>query len=400
MPEWSRREVIRGLGVAGAAGVLGGGWYLAERPHCRSPPEPRWTYRGEYWGPVVPTGRGLLLPEGHGATGGDRYRLAVLDPYRGQAHWTTVSVGGGFGVPALRDGTVYVGTGVDTVRAHDAETGRLRWEYDAGGAEEYGGGAWGRPLVAAGRVYVGVSHSEDPDADPSDGRDYTHRVVALDPADGTELWATDVTTTVRTGAVRVADAVVAASEDGIVRGFDPATGAVRWSVSLPGEPDWRPVVAGETVFVVTTDGVVATVDAADGSVRRRREPIADVTAATFDAGTLYLGGASGRVVALPVTEAAGSTGTRRWTYDAGVRVGALAAGESGTFVVDQSGTLHRVTDDGERGARVPLVESDYENRCGWLPDHEMLRAAVLDDGRLYVSSMWWVRRFSVAEMES
>ncbi|WP_231751737.1 twin-arginine translocation signal domain-containing protein [Halogeometricum sp. CBA1124] len=37
MPEWSRREVLRGLGVAGTAGVLGGGWYLAERPHCRPP---------------------------------------------------------------------------------------------------------------------------------------------------------------------------------------------------------------------------------------------------------------------------------------------------------------------------------------------------------------------------
>ena len=400
MPEWSRRDVLRGLGVAGAAGVLGGGWYLAERPHCRPPTEPLWTYHGEYWGPVVPTERGLLVPEGHGVTGGDRYRLAVLDPYRGQANWTTVSVGGGFGVPALRDDTVYVGTGVDTVRAHDAETGRLRWEYDADGAEEFGGGAWGRPLVADGRVYVGVSHSEDPDADPSDGGDYTHRVVALDPSDGTELWATEVTTMVRTGAVRAADVVVAASEDGIVRGVDPATGAVRWSVSLPGEPDWRPTVAGETVRVVTTDGVVAAVDPADGSVSGRREPIADVTAAAFDAGTLYLGGESGRVVALSAPGETGGSWTRRWTYEAGVRVGALAADESGTLVVDQSGTLHRVTDDGERGARVPLVESDYENRCGWLPDHEMLRAAVLDDGRLYVSSMWWVRRFSASEMVS
>lgn len=398
MPDWSRRNALRALVAAGAAGVAGGGWYLSERPHCRAPTEPLWTYDGEYWGPVVPTKRGLLVPEGRRVTGGDRDRLVSLDPYRGQAHWATVAVGGGFGVPALADGTVYVGTGVDTVRAHDARTGRLRWEYDAGGDEEYGGGAWGRPLVADGRVYVGISHSEDPDADPSDGGEFTHRVVALDPADGAELWATEVTAMVRTGAVRAADAVVAGSEDGVVRGFDPATGDVRWSVDLPGELGRRPVAVGEAVRVAT-DGAVATVDAADGSVLGRREPLADAAAVAFDADAVYLGGRSGRVVALsPPSGDGGSEWTVRWEYDAGVRVGALAVGEAGAVVVDQSGTLHRLTDGSEREVRVPIVESRYENRCGVVPDHELVSDATLDGDRLYVSSRWWVRRFSLSDL--
>jgi outer membrane protein assembly factor BamB len=338
------------------------------------------------------TDEGVLVAEGHGVTGGSRFRIALLTPGGGQSRWATVVEGGGFGHPAVADGSVYVGTGSDTVLSLDRRTGRVEWEYDAGGVEEYGGGAWGRPLVADGRVFVGVSHAEDPVADPGDAAAFTHRLVALDASDGTERWTNAVTAPVRAGPVRVADTVVAGSEDGLLRGFDPRTGERRWELRLPGGPGHRPVVTGaESLTLVADDGTVVHVDVPDGTARRTTTPLSGATAVARDDGSLYVGGESGAVVALPVTPRPDlSTWPARWTYDAGVRVGGVARGGAGVAVVDQSGHLHRLTDDGRRTARVRVVEASGD-RCGWIPDHGLVTGATVSRGTLFVSSQWWVR---------
>jgi outer membrane protein assembly factor BamB len=393
MPEWSRRTLLR---TGALAGVLGAGWYVAERPHCRPVLDPYWTFRGHHWAPVVPTDEGVLVAEGHTVTGASRFRIGLLTPGGGQARWATVVEGGGFGHPTVGGGAVYVGTGRDTVLSLDLQTGRVEWTYDAGGVEEYGGGAWGRPLVADGRVYVGISHSESPNADPGDPDEFTHRLVALDAREGIEQWATEVTTPVSAGPVRVADTVVAGSEDGILRGFDPETGDVRWEFSLSGGLSYRPVVtSAESLTLVTDDGTAVHVDVPDGTMRRTKEVVREVSTVTCGDDTLYVGGESGRVVALPVTPLSDlTTWPAHWTYDAGVRVGGVAAGEidgSGVSVVDQSGHLHRLTDDGRRAGRVRVVDPQYENQCGWVPDHHLVTGAVRSQGTLFVSSEWWVR---------
>jgi outer membrane protein assembly factor BamB len=342
----------------------------------------------------VPTERSLLVPEGYGVTGGSQHRLAALDLHDGQARWTTVAEGGGFGHPTVHDGRVYVGTGLDTVRALDAETGRIAWEYDAGGVEEYGGGAWGRPLVVDDSVYVGVSHSDEPDADPTDSTAYAHRMVALDAADGTELWATEVTTQTWAGPVLSAGVVVAGTEDGILRGFDPQTGDVLWAFSLSGGLRHRPLVVDDFLTLVATDGTAAYVDVPAGTIRRTANAIDGTAAVARDGDTLYLGSASGSVVAMATTP---SSDRRRWSvrweYGRDVGVGALAHDDRGTFVVDHSGHLHLLDGDGARTRRLRLVEQRYDDRCGWVPDHELTTGAVLDGQSLLVASRWWVRSF-------
>jgi outer membrane protein assembly factor BamB len=396
MPDWSRRTLLRAGGGVGLAGVLGGGWYLRERPFCRPRVDARWTYHGEYCGPVVPTEHGVLVAEGRGVTGGSDHRLALLDRGTGQTRWTSVAEGGGFGVPTVSDGRVYVGTGLDTVRALDVATGADVWTYDPGGVEEYGGGAWGRPLVVDDRVYVGVSHADDPDVDPSDGSQFTHEVVALDAADGAELWSTGVTAQVWAGPVLVADTLVVGTEDAVLNGFDPATGDVRWSVDLPGGLRHRPLVADDGLTLVADDGTAVFVDVSGGTIRRTEALLAGATVVAREGDTLYVGGESGRVVALPVTPSPDlTTWPVAWTYEAGVRVGALAAGAAGSFVVDQSGHLHRVTDDGERDTRLRLVDREWEDRCGWRPDREYVTGAVLNRRGVVVASRWWVRSFGV-----
>ena len=399
MPDWSRRALLRaGVGL-GAGGALGLGWYLQERPFCRPRVDPRWTYHGTHLGPLVPTERALLAPEGYGVTGGSDHRLAALDPDHGQARWTTVAEGGGFGRPAVHDGCVYVGTGLDTVRALDAETGRIDWEYDAGGVEEYGGGAWGRPLVVDDRVYVGVSHSDDPDADPTDSTAYTHRLVALDAADGSELWTTEVTTGTWAGPVSAAGVVVAGTEDGILRGFAPETGEVRWEFSLPGGLRHRPIVVGDFLTLVAVDGTAVYVDVPAGTIRRTAKAIDGTAAVARSGDSLYLGSESGRVVSMATTPSSDLLRWPvRWEYESDVPVGAIAPGEGSTFVVDQSGHLHHLADDGSRETRVRLTEHRYDDRCGWVPDHEFATGAVLDGQSLFVASRWWLRSFYRGEL--
>lgn len=394
MPDWSRRTVLRAGAGGAVAAAAGGGWYLTQRPFCRPSVDPWWTYHGEHWGPATSTEDGVLAPEGYGVTGGSRYRLVALDGYYGQARWTSVATGGGFGRPTVHGDRVYVGTGLDTVRALDAGTGRVEWEYDAGGREEYGGGAWGRPLISDGRVYVGVSHADDADAGPSDPEQFVHRLVALDRTDGTEQWAAAVPTKLWAGAVRVADTVVAGTEGGTVSGFDPATGTGRWSTNLPAGLRRRPFVVGDAVTLVCEDGTVVFLDVREGTIRRTEElaGIRETRAVCRDGDTLLVGGASGRVVALGTKPSPDLTRWPvRWTYDAGVAVGAVTPGANETLVVDQSAHVHRVTDGERRGGRLRLVDDGGDERCGFVPNRRHVRAATVEESRLVVSSRWWLR---------
>jgi outer membrane protein assembly factor BamB len=223
MPEWSRRSLLAAIG---AAGSVGGGWLVFDRTRCRPLFEPQWTYTGRRrLGPSVPSENDLLVPEGYGVTGDTDHRLAALEPFSAQAQWSVVLQSGGFGVPVRADDTVYVGTGLDAVRALDADTGRRLWVYDPAGREEHGGGAWGQPLVTDGRVHIGISHASDPNADPTDPDEFTHRVVAVITDDGTVAFVdvTDGTIRRTRKPLRGATSVASAGDTlyvGGERGFD------------------------------------------------------------------------------------------------------------------------------------------------------------------------------------
>ena len=398
MPDWSRRRLLAAAGVVGAAGAVGaGGWALATR--CQPLVDPQWSYVGRRrLGPTVRSGNDLLLPEGYGVTGDTDHRLAAVEPFSAQVQWTVVAEGGGFGVPVRVDDTVYVGTGLDTVRALDADTGDRRWVYDPGGREEHGGGAWGQPLVTDDRVLVGVSHSTDPNADPTDPDEFTHRVVALDREDGTEAWATTVSGQVWTGPVLASGVVVAAARPGTLYGLDPATGEPLWELSLPDRVT-QPLseVADGALAVVADDGTVAFVDVPDATIRRTRKPVRDATSLARSGDTLYVGGADGRVAALSTGvdgEIVAETGAPRWTYDAGVPVDGVAVAGETVFAIDRTGHCHRLV-DGDRDARERLVETEHTDGCGWDGDLRRVFDATVVRGGLYVAGRFWTRLYPI-----
>ena len=398
MPDWSRRRLLAAAGVVCAAGA--GGWALASR--CRPLIEPQWSYVGRRrLGPPVPSGNDLLLPEGYGVTGSSvDFRLAAVEPFSAQVQWTAVAQGGGFGVPARADDTIYVGTGLDTVRALDDDTGERRWTYDPGGRAQYGGGVWGRPLVTDDLIHVGVSHSTDRNADPTDPDECTHRVVALHRDDGTEAWATPTSGQVWPGPVSTSGVVVAAARPGVLHGFDPDTGASLWEFSLPDRVTQPLSVIDEGILtVVADDGTVAFVDVPDATIRRTRTPVREATDTARSADTLYVAGADGRVAALSTDidgEIVADTGTPRWVYDAGLPVDAVAVDEGPVFAVDRTGHRHRIV-DGDRTARNRLVEADHTDGCGWDGEVRRVFHARVHRGGLYVAGRFWTRLYPTGE---
>jgi hypothetical protein len=151
-------------------------------------------------------------------------------------------------------------------------------------------------------------------------------------------------------------------------------------------PEGYGVTGGSRYQLVALDGYRGqarwTTVAAGGGFRRP----------TVHGDRVYVGGASGSVVALETRPSPDATQWPvRWTYDAGVAVGAVTPGANETLVVDQSAHVHRVTDGERRGGRLRLVDDGGDERCGFVPNRRHVRAATVEESRLVVSSRWWLR---------
>ncbi len=140
--------------------------------------------------------------------------------------------------PLVIDGVMYVTLQWSVVRAVDARTGELLWEYDPQVPHEWGGraccGADSRGVAAwNGKIYVGTV----------DGR-----LVAIDAATGKEVWETlTIDQSKRysiSGAPRVAKGRVLIGNSGAdfgargyVSAYDAETGAMDWRFyTVPGNP--------------------------------------------------------------------------------------------------------------------------------------------------------------------
>ena len=135
---------------------------------------PRWTFDG---GGV--TG-GAIIRDGRLYVGTWTSRVFALDPATGAEIWQR-QVGGGISgrLAVLDDGGVCYGTLGAGVGCLDGATGAVRWQTNL--TEPAPGAVWSAPIAANGRLFVGVASQND--APCTRGR-----LVALDLADGHELW--------------------------------------------------------------------------------------------------------------------------------------------------------------------------------------------------------------------
>ena len=392
--ELTRRQLLAALGGSAAAA---GGYYVTrddEGDPCLPTQKPNWTANGRGWTRPVRHAHTYFVSENFGSTGGGGQNRIAAFTANGEPVWVYTIGGDGGGVPYADDDLVAVGTGSDRVHLFEQPSGHRRWTYDAGGTEEYGGGAWGQPARAGGRILVAVSHLPEngpgPNPNPSNHDAYTHRLLALDETDGEPRWKYETGDISFVGPVVHEDVVVVATESGGVHGVALGSGERRWRESIPGEV-WSPLLHDEArgvVYVADTSGTVAAFDATTGETSWSRSLDAGVEATTKDSSRLFVSTEAGDVLALQQTD-----GETQWTESLDAPVGALDVHEDRVAVADHSGVVSLLAvQSGHAGTQFSVTDGGG-SRCGWKPKLDSANGVLYDGFSVTVSAEWWLRGF-------
>jgi outer membrane protein assembly factor BamB len=190
--------------------------------------------------------------------------IVARDAGSGRTEWTQSLPNASRGWPAVADGRVVTCVN-GQIAAFDAASGDSRWHVDIG---EHGPG---EPTVAGGTVVVPIQGVVD-GASGEYVRRPSIRAYALD--DGTERWSVEPPK--RANGVAVGDdtvAVVSGSwdETGVVVGLSLADGSEQWRVETPGSFFSSPVAAAGTLYVGSSDDYLRALALADGTERWRRD---------------------------------------------------------------------------------------------------------------------------------
>lgn len=177
------------------------------------------------------------------ASGAERWRLSPDDSTGVHAS------------PVVDGQTVYVVNAAGEVLAVDLETGEERWRtqiLDDGNSWDYA--VLATPVLADGLLIVPMMYDD---------------LVALDTADGSEVWRHATTESVLHDAhgratassfpsspVFDGDVIWVAAGDGRLEALDPASGETQWTVDLGVPGNGGLAAAGEVLVVVTFDGTV------------------------------------------------------------------------------------------------------------------------------------------------
>lgn len=177
----------------------------------------------------------------------------ALDAATGALRWTFVTGDVVHASPAVVSGTVYVGSWDRNLYALDAATGRERWRYTTGDDTTFYNqiGIASSAAVSDGLVFVG-------------GRDGHFHVV--DQATGALRWKHDNRRGWTIGSPAVRDGVVyfATSDGRRFKALEAATGAVRFDLENKAVSFSSPALAGNVVYYGTSDGWLHAVDIRTG----------------------------------------------------------------------------------------------------------------------------------------
>lgn len=225
--------------------------------------------------------------------------------------------------PIVADGTLYAVDTAGTIHALNAETGARVWEYRADMASDLRGSAFGGGLAVAGNRLFASSG--------------TGRVVALDTADGSEIWRANPAGPLRDSPTLAFNLVLVVTQDNRIIALDQDDGSIAWQesgsvaqagvfgVASPAAGQGTVVAgysSGELVAYRYENGRVLWADAlARTSISTEVGSISDIDAdPIIDQGRVYALGQGGRMAAYELV-----TGQRVWELNlSGISTPALA----------------------------------------------------------------------------
>ena len=342
--------------------------------------------------------------------------------------WST-SVGDGIGDfysnlhPAWQDSTVFAADRHGIVKALDAANGKQKWKVDL--SEKTGFFSRNRSALLSGGVTAGGEHiyigSE------------RAQVYALNSADGSIAWQTNVAGEAMSRPVVSEGLVLIHTSNGMLQGLDQASGAVKWSVnldmpalSLRGESapataygaaivggdngrvsavmmnqgqliwqqrisqpsgateidrlsdvDTTPVVVNGVVYALAYNGNLTALDLRSGQILWKRE-IGSVSDLIVDAGRIYLVDQDDRVMALSV-----EGGVSIWRQSDLLHRNLTSPVLYNGYIVvgDSEGYLHWInTDDGRFVAQQKVDSSGLQSEPVVASDKLLIQA---NNGEVY-----------------
>ena len=292
-------------------------------------------------GPAAVAGNLIIFAEGRGAEAA----ISAVRLDDGEPAWTTTTRAPVLGGPAVHSDEVFVGTADGRVLSLAADGGTQRWEYRAPGRADISPAVDGETVfVAAEDLTSGVA-----------------TVYALDAATGRERWRfspSGPAIGVSSVSVRDGTAVVGMG-DFLIHGLDAANGAERWRARARAPfTAWLVPVAGEPLVVGDGAGHLYGVDGDSGKLEWTfRVPGDLVEASPIVAGSAaVVGDSGGQVSAIDLR-----TGLLVWKRTIGAApVGAIASDGERLFVAVQGRGGRLVALEHDPGGRLVSEHSPTE----------------------------------------
>lgn len=283
----------------------------------------------------------------------------AVDVTTGESRWES-RVRSGSGM-AIADGTLYVGTVPGEIAALDAADGTRRWTTEIGDLFA------GPPTVVDGVVF-GCCRGT---------------FASLDADTGETLWTVDLAGWTDPASAVVDGVVYVGDREGTAYAFDATTGEEIWQVELHGSISAAPAVRRDVVYFIS--GSIFALDRATGEQRWRSTPPGLVATPPVVTDDVVVAG-QGTKVAFDA-----DTGDQRWRYDeidwrSSEGTPATAADDT-IYVSGPDGNVHAL--DLETGDR----------RWQYSVDGDPAAAPVAVDGLLLVTDSAW-QLIALRESES
>ncbi len=305
-------------------------------------------------------------PQAGGLANHAMHHLAAEGPL--QRRWR-INVGKGssdegqlLAQPVVGDGRVYTIDVSADVRAHDLETGSTIWRTELEPEDDDSGTLGGGLALNSGMLFVTTGFAQ---------------VIALDPADGRELWRRRLPGPLRAAPTARGGKVFAVTLSNALYALDARRGAVLWShagltetAGLVGGA--APAVDNGIVVAPYSSGEIVALRAANGRVvwsealiaLRRSDPVSSLAhirgRPVIDRGLVFAVGNGGRTVAIDLR-----TGGRVWEQEIGGAFGPWVAGEFLYVISDDGHAACLSRADGRvRWVRALPQFEDEEDRTG------------------------------------